>query len=66
MRGLASCFEDFEGIWMLLASPIPKIYQTNSNSKTCKNSSRDIKIKFGPKKRVFANVVRHLGEKCYK
>ena len=30
-------------------STIPKVYQANSNSKTCKNSSRD-KIQFGPKK----------------
>ena len=46
-------------------STIPKVYQANSISKTRKNSRRD-KIQFGPKKRVFAIVVRHLREKCYK
>ena len=45
-------------------STIPKVYHANLNSKTCRNSRKD-KIQFGPKKRVFAIVVRHLGEKCY-
>ena len=62
-EGTCFLFRGFQGdLDVAGLSAIPKVYQ--GNSKTC---SRD-NIQFEPKKRVFANVVRHLGlgEKCLK
>ena len=62
-----TCFlvQDFQGDLDIAGlSTISKVYQANFFV-TCKNSRTD-KIQFGPKKRVFAIFVRHIGEKCYK
>ena len=67
MRGLASCFEDFEGIWMLLASQLfPKFIRQTQTPRHVKTPVGTLRLNLDFCKRVFANVVRHLGEKCYK